>query len=165
MRYLQIFAIFMVCTMLGAGMGCKRDKCKRVTCVNGTCVDGTCNCATGYFNEDCSAIINAGLDGTWMLQEQCTAGSDSYEVLFAASSASMVQVQITGLWGRQIAVCAEIASDGAALQIVRQRLGSVEVDANGTIDDDRTEITLQYNVYQLGAAQAFDVCTATISKN
>ena len=77
----------------------------------------------------------------------------------------MVQLQLTGLWGRQAMIVADLGADGTSMQIARQRLGNVELDATGTFNTARTEITLQYNVYQLGVTQAFDVCNATLTKS
>ncbi len=165
MRYHQIFTLFLILLMLGVSLSCKRDKCKRVTCVNGACIDGTCNCTEGYYTPDCSAIINAGLDGNWSVEELCTAGADAYNVVLAAPSTSMVQIQFTGLWGRPVAVTADLGSDGTTVQISRQPLGNVDIDAEGTINSARTQITLHYNVFQSGASQAFDICTATLSQN
>lgn len=165
MRFRPTFTILMVFAMLIAGVGCNRDKCKRVTCVQGTCIDGTCNCEAGYYGTECNDIINAGIDGNWSLEEQCTAGADGYDVLLAAPSTSMVQVQITGLWGRAVAVAADLGADGTSIAVARQHLGNVEIDATGTFNLARNAMNLQYNVYQIGATQAFDVCTATLTKN
>jgi hypothetical protein len=151
--------------LIGLGASCKRDKCKHVTCVNGTCVDGTCQCSTGYFREDCNSIVNVGYDGTWSLDEKCTAGADNYPVAVAAVPGSLTQIWLAGLWEQADTVIADFGADGFSLTLARQPLSNVELSGTGTINANRDEIELEYQVYFPGSLQAFDVCTATISKN
>ena len=155
--------------LLGVGLlfpmiGCKRDKCKRVVCVNGSCVDGTCNCTTGYYGAECNAVINEGLQGAWNLTEDCTAGADNYEVMVEIPGDEMVRIKMVGIWEQPDTLLAVFDPNGTDLSIERTTLGNKEVSAEGTISDDRREITLNYKVYNPGAATAFDVCVATLTK-
>lgn len=143
---------------------CKRDKCKRVVCVNGTCLDGTCNCESGYYGTDCSAIINDGLGGVWDLTEECTAGSDEYEVVVQIPEGDLLNVKMVGIWEQADTLTCTFQSDGMNLSIGRTSLGNVEVEATGSIAESRDEITLNYKVYNPGAGNAFDVCVATLTK-
>lgn len=163
-RYIQLLALGLIISLF-CSLSCKRDKCKRIDCLNGNCLDGVCNCAEGYFQDDCGSVINAGFDATWNLEETCTAGSDNYPVTVAAVANSKTQLQMSGLWEQSAYVVVNIEANGLNLSVSRQPIGSTEVIAIGTINGARDEITLSYQVYNQGATQAFDVCSATLTKN
>lgn len=146
-------------------VGCKRDKCKRVICVYGSCLDGTCICDAGYYGDECSDVVNAGLDGDWSLEEDCTAGADAYTVTVGAVADDHTTIWMQGLWEQQDSLLLEFGADATALTLSRQGIGTVEVDGIGTLNAGRDEITLQYNVYQIGSSSAFDQCAATLAKN
>lgn len=143
---------------------CNRDKCRRVVCINGACVDGTCNCTAGYYGPECNSIVNEGLEGTWELTEECTAGSDHYEVTIEVPSYNKVTIKLMGVWEQQDALEAGFAANGSDFSISRTPVGNVEIDAYGVLDDTRTEITLNYNVYHPGAGSPYDVCVATLTQ-
>jgi hypothetical protein len=157
--------ICLLLMMTFAFAGC-RDKCKRITCVNGTCAEGICNCSTGYFHEDCAAVINAAFPGTWTNSEECTAGSDGYSISMLTAGSSKTDLQLVGIWELNAdTVLASVDANGLDISIGRQSVGGVEIAGEGLANADQDELTLTYRVYNLGQSNPFDVCTAVLSKN
>jgi hypothetical protein len=158
-------AICLILIMTIAFAGC-RDKCKRITCLNGTCVEGICNCSTGYFHEDCAAVINAAFPGTWVNTEECTAGSDGYSIAMTAAGDSKTDLHIVGLWElNSDSVLATVGANGLDISINRQAVGGVEIDGEGLANADQNEVNLTYRVYNIGQSSPFDVCTAVLAHN
>ena len=164
-RLFWIFSGLLVCLL--CGVGCKRDKCKHVTCVHGTCADGNCICEKGYFGSDCHEILNAGYTGTWNVVENCTAGADHYPITLVPSVTDFSQLGIVGIWGRLDTVFGTIGGENSTFDIANQPIphSGYMIDGHGTINATHDKFTILYNIYDAGAAQPFDVCTANISKN
>ncbi|HHG84642.1 MAG TPA: hypothetical protein ENJ82_07825 [Bacteroidetes bacterium] len=159
------FFLFSLAVLLSLGVmteGCKRDKCKKVVCVNGECVDGDCICQAGYGGSDCSAPLNANYAGTFSLTEQCTAGADAYDLFLEPVSGSLDQVRVAGLWGKpQDSVIVTVAKNGTDFSATRTGYAGKELKVNGVMESDGQAGTVEFELFQVGANNPFDVCTAT----
>lgn len=160
----QLFAAILFALSLILASGCG-NKCKKVSCVEGVCEDGKCNCNEGFTGELCNQTLNANYNNTFSVNENCLAGSDSYDVSIRAKAASNSEIEITGLWEQvNSIVVAKIGTDVHSFTIARQQLGTKEVTGSATVDNNFENMTLEYEVYQVGNAQSFDQCTASLSK-
>lgn len=143
------------------------DPCYGVNCVNGTCVNGNCNCDPGYEGEGCDKPFNARYLGAYMAAETCSSsGANTYSVLVTPKSGTVLEAQITGLWGQtQGVVTATILdSNSSSFMIPRQTLyGTYEIEsATGSITPDGAEITISYTVFQNG--NTVETCTVQLNK-
>lgn len=132
--------------------------------MNGTCVDGKCECEAGYTGTYCNEKLNAAFSGVFGLQEQCTAGSDSYDVELIPDDQDPSNFKATGLWEQNWQVFGTIEQDGEAFRIDKQPFGSYEISATGNMAADGNSLDLSYQVFHLGDQTPFDVCNATLSK-
>ena len=157
-----LFMLLFLMTSLGLGCG---DKCKKVDCVEGTCVDGTCECNEGYFGELCTQALNSNYNNNFALTENCTSGSDLYDVSILASADNNVDIKLTGLW-EQVSrtVVAQVGQDAYGFTIARQQFGTKEIAGQATVDVLFEEIALSYQIFQTGASQPFEQCTAALVK-
>lgn len=148
-----------------AATGC-RDKCKRVDCIEGTCVDGTCECNEGYFGALCNQTLNENYNGAFALTENCTAGADLYDVSIQPSPDNNLDILITGLWEQVNAVVrAQVGADGYSFVIQRKLIAiNREITGDATVNEAFDEISLNYQIYETGASQPFEQCTAALVK-
>ncbi len=144
--------------------GC-RDKCQRLECVNGSCVEGVCACSDGYEGGLCETPVSEKFDGTYAVDEDCTAGFDNYDLRIIPNASVPEQIRITGLWEKNDTITGTIDATGVSFNIERQSLGNVQVTGSGTSDPFGNSIALDYQIYNTGAGSPFDVCSAELSKN
>jgi len=154
----------LVLFMLLLFFGC-RDKCERLDCINGECIEGKCACEQGYEGGLCETASNEKFNGIYDLNENCTAGSDGYEVRLEPSSTEPMVFEIFGLWEQEDdAVTVQIAEDGTSFEAGIQMLNNKRVVISATSDAFANTINLDYEVYEPGQTAPFDICQATLER-
>jgi hypothetical protein len=132
--------------------------------MNGSCVEGVCECSQGYAGEFCNERLNKDFEGTFQLEENCTAGYDTYAVTLLPDAQDPSKFHAQGLWENATPVIGTIAQDGGAFVIERQPIGGHDLAGSGTMASSGQSLTLAYQIFYPGATHAFDQCTATLSK-
>lgn len=150
--------------ILLTSFGC-RDKCKRLDCVNGECVEGVCVCESGYEGGLCESLANEKFDAIYTVEEECTGGSDEYEITMTPNATEPSELKITGIWEKNDTIIGVLDNTGLIIEIERQTLDNVEVTATATSDAFGNTIQLDYQIYNTGAGSPFDNCSASLDKN
>jgi len=155
------WTLLMILLALGS---CRPDRCKNVPCEFGTCVEGNCICQSGYEGEDCSERQISKFEGYFQVSETCTAGSDSYTIWVGISDSSLYDARLSGIWGQPDTLVGLLSADGNALEFDRQPIVGKEISARLFFRPSESDFSLSYEVYDVGAMQPFDVCTANLTR-
>lgn len=133
------------------------DKCKDVTCQNGgSCNkdDGSCECATGYEGTNCETAIRTKFIGTYRGSEQCTVGSDNYDIEVVAGS-GILNIKINNTYNQNFTSIATVS--GSSFTVESQTVAAgVTLSGNGSVSGDN--ITFTYTISDGGVSNS---CTFT----
>lgn len=167
-RNTPLFPLFILAIVL-MNLGCYRcgepTACHGLNCEFGECDPdlGECICDPHYQGDLCDQAFNEKFSGTFTLSETCTPnGAAPYPLILSPRPATLNHILIKGLNGDTTTVLtAELLQDAHSFILPRQLHGTsgYEIEANGSMNQQKRHITLSYNLFQ-GTALIKE-CTAS----